>query len=106
MGIQSVFSTLGDHADYVGFYGEIFDSDDVAGRTHSDMGSGRWPETGWGSAAYIHNIRYQRDRSGSMSDYDGSAGVYESDPDMYGIDAQFAGGSSWGSYLYVGGPGA
>jgi hypothetical protein len=106
MGNQSVFSTLGDHADYVGFYGEIFDSDEVAGRTHSDMGSGRWPETGWQSAAYIHNIRYQRDRSGAMSDYDGSAGVYESDPDMYGIDAHFEGGSSWGSYLYVGGPGA
>jgi len=106
MGNQSVFSTLGDHADYVGFYGEIFDSDDVAGRTRSDMGSGRWPETGWGSAAYIHNIRYQKDRGGGMSDYDGSSGVFESDPDMYGIDAHFEGGSSWGSYLYVGGPGA
>ncbi len=106
MGNQSVFSTLGDHADYVGFYGEIFDSDEVGGRTRSDMGSGRWPETGWRSAAYIHNIRYQRDRSGQMTVYDGSAGIFESDPDMYGIDAHFTPpDSSWGSYLYVGGPG-
>ena len=33
MGNQSVFSTLGDHADHIGFWGEIFDSDDVDGRT-------------------------------------------------------------------------
>lgn len=105
MGNQSVFSTLGDHADYVGFYGEIFDSDDVAGRTRSDMGSGRWPDTGWRSAAYIHNMRYQRDRGGAMSDYDGSGRLFESDPDMYGIEAHFDSKSSWRSHVYVGGPG-
>jgi hypothetical protein len=106
MGNQSVFSTLGDHADYVGFYGEIFDSDDVAGRTRSDMGSGRWPDTGWRSAAYIHNMRYQSDRGGKMTDYDGSSGIFESDPDMYGIEEHFNSGTNWGSYFYVGGPGA
>ena len=106
MGNQSVFSTLGDHADYIGFWGEIYDSDDVEGRTSSDMGSGYFAGNEWPWAAYMHNLRAQAGRDGSMSDYDGSGSLFSSDPDMYDIEAHFNSGSSWGSYLYVGGPGA
>ena len=38
--------------------------------------------------------------------YDGSDEIYESDPDMYGIESHFNSGSSWESYVYLGGPGA
>jgi neprosin-like protein len=79
---------------------------DVAGRTSSDMGSGYFPNAGWTWSAYMHNLLVQTDRSGRMSDYDGSSEIYESDPDMYGIEGHFNSGSSWKSYLYVGGPGA
>ncbi len=106
MGNQSVFSTLGDHADRIGFWGEIFDSDDVSGRTASDMGSGYWPESGWTWSAYMHNLRVQTDRGGGTAEYDGSAGVWRSDPDMYDVEPHFNSGSSWGSYMYLGGPGA
>ncbi len=106
MGNQSVFSTLGDHADHIGFWGEIFDSDDVAGRTSSDMGSGYFPNAGWTWSAYMHNLLVQTDRGGGMTDYDGSREIFESDPDMYGIEGHFNSESSWGSYVYVGGPGA
>ena len=106
MGNQSVFSTLGDHADWVGFWGEIFDSDDVAGRTKTDMTSGAWPASGWQSSGYVHNMRYQTDRAGTTDEFDGSPGIWESDPDMYGIEAHFGSRSSWGSYVYLGGPGA
>lgn len=106
MGNQSVFSTLGDHADHIGFWGEIFDSDDVSGRTSSDMGSGYFAEKGWTWSAYMHNLLEQTDRGGSMGDYDGSGNQFSSDPDMYDIDAHFKSGSSWGSYVYLGGPGA
>ena len=106
MGNQSVFSTLGDHADHIGFWGEVFDSDDVAGRTATDMGSGYFPDAGWTRSAYLHNLRFQSTRAGGMTDYDGSTEIYESDPDMYGIEGHFDGGAGWGSYIYVGGPGA
>ena len=106
MGNQSVFSTLGDHADYIGFWGEIFDSDDVSGRTSSDMGSGYYAEAGWTWSAYMHNLLEQIDRGGSMGDYDGTGNLFSSDPDMYDIQAHFKSGSSWGSYVYLGGPGA
>jgi hypothetical protein len=106
MGNQSVFSTLGDHADHIGFWGEIFDSDAVAGRTTSDMGSGRFPTEGWTWSAYMHNLLYQRDRAGDMAAFDGSLERLVTDPDMYSIDAHFKGDPAWGSYVYVGGPGA
>lgn len=106
MGNQSVFSTLGDHADHIGFWGEIFDSDDVDGRTKSDMGSGNWPDSGWTWSAYMHNLLVQTSRTGAISNYDGSAELFRSDPDMYDIEDHFKSDGSWGSYVYLGGPGA
>jgi len=106
MGNQSVFSTLGDHADHIGFWGEIYDSDDVSGRTTSDMGSGYFAEAGWTWSAYMHNLLVQTGRDGSMGNYDGTSNLFSSDPDMYDIDAHFNSGSGWGSYVYLGGPGA
>jgi hypothetical protein len=99
-------SALGDHADHLGFWGEIFDSEDVSGRTSSDMGSGYFPDKGWTWSAYMHNLLVQTDIYGSMANYDGSANLYAGDPDMYDIEAHFNGGTGWGSYLYLGGPGA
>jgi neprosin-like protein len=106
MGNQSVFSTLGDHADHIGFWGEVFDSDDVEGRTATDMGSGYFAEAGWPWAAYMHNLLVQTHRDGGMANYDGSSELSSPDPDMYDIEGHFNSGSSWESYVFVGGPGA
>ena len=104
MGNQSVFSTLGDHADRIYFYGEIYDSNDTPGKTRTDMGSGYWPEYGWQWAAYQRNLRVQTDRAGGVADYDGVG--WASDPDMYDIETHMRSGSDWGSYFWMGGPGA
>lgn len=106
MGNQSVFRTLGDHADHIGFWGEVFDSDDKPGRTTSDMGSGHFPNEGWTWSAYMHNLLVQKNRDGTLAEYDGSRQLFESDPDMYKIEAHFNSRTNWGSYVYVGGPGA
>ena len=45
VGNQSVFSTLGDHAGHIGFSGEAL-TQDVDGRTSTDMGSGYFAEAG------------------------------------------------------------
>jgi hypothetical protein len=104
MGNQSVFSTLGDHGDQISFYGEIYDSNETPGKTRSDMGSGYWPEYGWQWAAYQRNLLVQTDRGGGLSDYDGVG--WASDTDMYDIETHMKSGESWGSYFWMGGPGA
>jgi hypothetical protein len=104
MGNQSVFSTLGDHADQVHFFGEIYDSNEVAGNTKTDMCSGRWPSGGWQRSGYMRNLRVQTDRVQKMDDFDGSKTV--SDPSRYDLESHMKSGSNWGSYVWLGGPGA
>lgn len=104
MGNRSVFATLGDHGDRISFYGEIYDSNESPGKTRSDMGSGYWPEYGWQWAAYQRNLRVQTDRNGTLADYNGTP--WASDPDMYDVESHMRSGSNWGSYFWMGGPGA
>jgi hypothetical protein len=104
MGNQSVFSTLGDHADRISFFGEIYDSNETPGKTKSDMGSGYWPEYGWQWAAYLRNLLVQTERGGGLADYDG--GSWASDLDMYDLQTHMKSGTNWGSYFWLGGPGA
>jgi len=104
MGRQSVFSTLGDHADTISFYGEIYDSTDMPGKTHTDMGSGYWPEYGWQWSAYQHNLMVQTDRAGGLADYNGVG--WTTAPDMYDLETHMLSGTNWGSYFWLGGPGA
>jgi len=101
----STFSGLGDHADYIGFWGEVYDSE---GRTQTDMGSGVFPDA-VGDYAYLSNLKYQSTRAngGNMVDYDGTAQLYADDPSMYRITAHYHdGSSSFGSWQGVGGPGS
>ncbi|KAJ3498655.1 hypothetical protein NLG97_g944 [Lecanicillium saksenae] len=95
--------TLADHANTVDWYGEIYQSEDSM--TTTDMGSGHFASEGYGKAAYIRNILITGtdDRD---TDYDGSAGVVVSDTNRYTIDTHFKSGQSWGSYFFLGGPGA
>lgn len=102
MGNQSVFSTLGDHADRIAFYGEVATFDTIPSRT--DMGSGRFAIEGWTRAAYFHHLRVQTDRSGGMSRYIGNSGA--TDRKLYDIDPHFDSNTDWESYAFVGGPGA
>jgi hypothetical protein len=102
MGNQSVFSTLGDHGDRISFFGEIYDSNEMPGKTRTDMGSGYWPEYGWQWAAYQRNLLVQT-AGGGLSDFDGVG--WASDPDMYDIETHMKSGETWGSYFWMGGPG-
>jgi hypothetical protein len=103
MGKGSTFTTLGDHADGVHFFGEVFDADEVSGITKTDMGSGRFPADGWQFSAYMHNLNVQIDRGGKMGPYNGTPTV--TDPNRYDVEPHMNSGGSWGSFLWVGGPG-
>jgi hypothetical protein len=102
---RSAFSSLGDHADMVAFWGEVFDSEEVSGPTSTTMGSGQWAESQWPWAAFQRNLRVQVDSNGSMDDYNPNSVVVNS-PSMYDLETHVLSGSEWGSYQWVGGPGA
>ncbi|MBS1517057.1 MAG: neprosin family prolyl endopeptidase [Bacteroidetes bacterium] len=102
----SLYSTSGlrSKADKIAFYGEIVDSANHAGLTRTDMGSGYWPEYRWKWAAYMRNLKYQSSTGGSMSNYNGTSNA--SDPGQYDLETHMNSGSTWGSYMWLGGPGA
>jgi hypothetical protein len=97
--------SFADHANAVAFLGEVFDSDEVVGPTSTTMGSGQWAESQWPWAAFQRNLRVQIDGEGSMDDYNPNRVVVNS-PSMYDLETHMLSGSSWGSYQWIGGPGA
>lgn len=96
-------NSLQQGADAINYYGEIYDSHQNP--TSTDMGSGSFPDQGYGKSAYIRNMVYT-DTSGADKKYDGSRGIVVSDTNRYQLSADWQGTSSWGSYMYLGGPGA
>lgn len=96
-------ATLADHANAIDWYGEIYQSEGPM--TTTDMGSGHFANEGYGNAAYIRNILITG-TDDNDSDYDGSRGVVVSDVNRYTIDTHFKSGTTWGSYFFLGGPGA
>jgi len=100
---NSAEATLETKSDRINWYGEIFQAESA--ETTTDMGSGHYAADGYGRAAYMHNITYT-DMGGNDQNYDGSQGTQVDDPQRYSIDAHFLDNGSWGSYFFLGGPGA
>ncbi|POR35190.1 Uncharacterized protein TPAR_04591 [Tolypocladium paradoxum] len=96
-------STLAGGAGRINYYGEIYNSEDEV--TTTDMGSGEFPETGFGHSAYLHNMVYY-DTNLNAQDYDAGDQIIVSDQNRYRIKTSFKSGGDWGSYFYLGGPGA
>lgn len=98
-------SGLRSQAEKVAWYGEVVDSSDHSGNTHTDMGSGHYPSTGWTYSAYQHNLEYQSGTGGSMSNYTGGT-TSVTNPSWYDVETHFSSGTTWESYQWLGGPGA
>ncbi|KAH8647886.1 hypothetical protein BX600DRAFT_475973 [Xylariales sp. PMI_506] len=98
-GISGV--TLATGSDVIFYYGEIYQSEGPL--TTTDMGSGEFGTTGFGYSAYIHNMDFI-DTSGYLEDY--TAGFGDSDSSRYNHQNAVSSGTSWNSYVYLGGPGA
>jgi hypothetical protein len=87
------------------FGGEVFSGLANPTLTNNQMGSGRQPSAGANQSAYMRNLRVQTDTAGTMGD---SNGQPEQDsgnngPIVYGLDMHMTSGSTWGSYMYLGG---
>ncbi|CZR65436.1 uncharacterized protein PAC_15336 [Phialocephala subalpina] len=94
-------TTLATGSDVIYYYGEIYQSEGPL--TTTDMGSGEFAQTGFGKSAYIHNMVYT-DTGGNSQDY--TAGFGDSDSSRYNHANVVSSGTTWGSYVYLGGPGA
>lgn len=99
----SPFRTLQTGSNRINFYGEIFNSGTAL--TTTDMGSGEFPELGFGRSAYMHNITYT-DLEAHDQHFDGSQQLVTSDAARYRQETHFKPNSNWGSYVLFGGPGA
>ncbi|PHH74960.1 hypothetical protein CDD82_4645 [Ophiocordyceps australis] len=95
--------TLAGRSTLLDFYGEVFNSGPDL--TSTDMGSGEFPDGGFGRSAYLHNMVHV-DAAGKSHDYDGSGQIIVSDPGRYRILSFFRSSTTWRSYVFVGGPGA
>jgi len=94
-------ATLADSGDIAYFYGEIYQGE--AQLTTTDMGSGQFAATGYGHSAFIANMNYI-DTNNYLQTY--TSGFWTDDAARYTVDAHISSGTNWGSYVYLGGPGA
>jgi hypothetical protein len=97
-------TALGDHAEWVAFWGEVYTSLSDPTQTYTWMGSGNFAEDEWTWSAYQSNTQIQTDGNGTMADSNGSPSAENSA--MYDIQSNMQSGSSWNSYFWFGGPGA
>ncbi|KAH8894254.1 hypothetical protein GQ53DRAFT_744995 [Thozetella sp. PMI_491] len=98
-GISGV--TLATGSDVILYYGEIYQNEDPL--TTTDMGSGNWGTSGFGHSAYIRKM-YWTDSSATLRDYTATFG--DSDSNRYNHQNTISSGADWGSYVFLGGPGA
>ncbi|OEL15080.1 hypothetical protein BAE44_0023901 [Dichanthelium oligosanthes] len=96
---SSIFSNLADGASSVQWGGEVFSPD--AGQTSTPMGSGHFPEEGFGKASHIKNINVV-DSSNSLRM---PSGVDLQNKQRNCYNVQNGTNNDWGTYIYYGGPG-
>ena len=96
---------LADHADKLDFGGEILDDRDYHSGQHSTtaMGSGAFPASGFGHAAYQRRIWYYD----SPTTTKWANGLVESrtNKSCYDISTVSTGDPAWGTWFFFGGPG-
>nr|XP_023872927.1 uncharacterized protein LOC111985507 [Quercus suber] len=103
---QSIFTYLASSATTLDWGGEIYNSKPGGSHTKTQMGSGHFPDEGYGKASYFRNIQYM-DSTGNFRDAEDMGLIlYVTNPSCYNIDVQndknYFGN---GTHVYFGGPG-
>ncbi|MCW2916543.1 MAG: hypothetical protein JWN52_4611 [Actinomycetia bacterium] len=86
-------------ANFTEFGGETSTNDPA---NWPQMGSGKWPNRGFGQAAFHANVSYVSPGGYLVSS---SLSPFTSNRDCYFIDYTQDNGGTWGTYFYFGGPG-
>ncbi|KAI0493096.1 hypothetical protein KFK09_027372 [Dendrobium nobile] len=96
-----LFSYLADSASMVEWGGEVVNSEPDGQHTATEMGSGHFPEEGFGKASYFRNIQIV-DESNNLKSPKG-IDLFTEQSNCY--DVQNGNNGDWGSYFFFGGPG-
>ncbi|GFP95637.1 hypothetical protein PHJA_001707900 [Phtheirospermum japonicum] len=96
-----LFSYLADSASMIEWGGEVVNSESNGQHTSTQMGSGRFPEEGFGRSSYFRNIQVV-DSSNNLKTPKG-LGTYTEQSNCY--DVQTGSNDDWGRFFYYGGPG-
>ncbi|THU71663.1 hypothetical protein C4D60_Mb04t03850 [Musa balbisiana] len=98
---SSLFSHLADNATSVQFGGEIVNNGPSGVHTGTQMGSGYFPEEGYGRAAYTRNLQLV-DATNTLVPVQ-SLSLTAGKPNCYNITTGV--NSDWGTHFFFGGPG-
>ncbi|OMO61398.1 hypothetical protein CCACVL1_23547 [Corchorus capsularis] len=96
-----LFSYLADSASMIEWGGEVVNSEPDGHHTSTQMGSGHFPEEGFGKSSYFRNIQVV-DESNNLKAPKG-LGTFTEQSNCY--DVQTGSNGDWGHYFYYGGPG-
>eukprot|EP00262_Sarcandra_glabra_P003906 TRINITY_DN1477_c0_g1_i1.p1 TRINITY_DN1477_c0_g1~~TRINITY_DN1477_c0_g1_i1.p1 ORF type:complete len:415 (-),score=77.51 TRINITY_DN1477_c0_g1_i1:360-1604(-) len=96
-----LFSYLTDSATMIEWGGEVVNSEPDGQHTSTQMGSGHFPEEGFGKASYFRNIQVV-DGSNNLRAPKG-IGTFTEQSNCY--DVENGSNGDWGNYFYYGGPG-
>lgn len=96
-----LFSYLADSASMIEWGGEVVNSEAEGEHSSTQMGSGHFPEEGFGKASYFRNIQIV-DGSNNLRAPKG-VDTFTEQSNCYNV--QNGNNGDWGNYFYYGGPG-
>jgi len=95
-----LFLYLADSASMIEWGGEVVNSEAGGLHTLTQMGTGHFPEEGFGKTSYFRNIQVV-DSSNNLKAPKG-IGTFTQKSNCYGVQTGYSG--DWGHYFYYGGP--
>jgi hypothetical protein len=99
----NMFNYLIDSASAMAWGGAVVNTQSDGMHTTTQMGSGHFPEEGYGKASFFKNIQTVDGSNQFRSDVD-FIGTAVDKPNCYNI-GNFGKNEDWGNYFYYGGPG-
>ncbi|XP_051147763.1 uncharacterized protein LOC127262937 [Andrographis paniculata] len=96
-----LFAYLSDSASMIEWGGEVVNSQSDGQHTTTQMGSGHFPEEGFGKASYMRNIQIVDGSNNLRAPKD--IDVFTEQSSCY--DVKLGKSRDWGNYFYYGGPG-
>ncbi|RWW20366.1 hypothetical protein GW17_00015529 [Ensete ventricosum] len=96
-----LFSYLAESASMIQWGGEVVNSELEGEHTSTEMGSGHFPEEGFGKASYFRNIQIVDESNNLKAPKE--VGTFTEQSSCY--DVQNGNNDDWGHYIYYGGPG-
>ncbi|CAK9144796.1 unnamed protein product [Ilex paraguariensis] len=96
-----LFSNLVDSASMIEWGGEVVNSESEGQHTTTQMGSGHFPEEGFGKSSYFRNIQIVDGSNNLRAPKD--IATFTEESNCY--DVQVGKNGGWGNYFYYGGPG-